>query len=107
MLVLPPLTAPPYLRGVRSGSNSNSDEVYASTRLIGTTRTPASVAEHYAAQLTAAGWTASSPVANERVAVQAFQARDKSGKAWSGTLGVATVGTNLHVSLMMQREEDR
>jgi hypothetical protein len=107
VLALPRLAPPPYLRGVRSGSNSNSDEVYASTRLIGTTSAPAAVAEHYAAQLIAVGWTASPPVADERVAVQAFRARDESGKAWSGTLAVAKVGTNIHVSLTMQREEDR
>jgi hypothetical protein len=79
----------------------------AETQLIGATLDPAAVVAHYATQLSAAGWTTSPAAANPRVAVQPFQARDKSGKSWSGALVVVRSGAALDVSLMMQREEGR
>lgn len=106
-LVLPSLTPPPGTSSRGSGHGGGSDERTATTRLLGTSLDPAAVAAHYAAQLTAAGWTVSPPAANERVAVQALQARDKSGKPWSGALLVVRAGAALDVSLTMHREEAR
>jgi hypothetical protein len=107
MLVLPSLAPPPGARSEGGGSNADSRRVSANTRLIAATLVPAAVVAHYATQLSAAGWTMSPAADNPRVAVQPFQARDRSGKSWNGALVVVRNGAALDVSLTMQREDDR
>jgi hypothetical protein len=106
-LVLPSLAPPPSARSDGGGSNADSRRVSANTRLVASTLAPAGAVAHYAAQLSAAGWTTSPAADNPRVAVQPFRARDKSGKSWNGALVVVRNGAALDVSLTMQREDDR
>jgi hypothetical protein len=106
-LVLPSLALPTGARDEGSWSSADDRRVSANTRLVAPTLAPAAVVAHYAALLSAAGWTTSPAADNPRVAVQPFQVRDRNGKSWNGALVVVRNGAALDVSLMMQREDAR
>jgi hypothetical protein len=101
-LRLPALTPPPGVHVRRSGSGSAGDEVNSRAQLSGTALVPAAVLAHYAAQLVAAGWTASEPAVSARVAAQLFEAKDTTGATWEGVLMAAGSETALTVTLNMQ-----
>jgi hypothetical protein len=102
-LKLPPLTPPPGVRVQRGGSGGGGGEVNSQAQLSGTALVPAAIVGHYAAQLVAAGWTASEPAISPRVAAQFFEAKDTADAAWEGVLMAAGSETALTVTLNMQR----
>jgi hypothetical protein len=104
-LVLPSLLPPTGTETSSSRSGGGSNEQSAQTHMTATSLPPAAIAAHYAAQLIAAGWTASSPASSEKVAAQQFDARDRDGKAWGGALVVVVVGSDRDVTLSMHRVE--
>jgi len=99
-LHIPELTPP---AGVRVGISrgGNGEGASSSTELSGTDLVPASILAHYAAQLSAAGWTASAPAISERVAAEYFSAKDARGIAWDGVLMAVGNGTAVTASLSM------
>jgi hypothetical protein len=102
-LRLPALTPPPGVRVRRSGAGSEGSAVNAHAEVSGSALVPAAIVAHYAAQLVAAGWTASEPAISPRVAAQFFEAKDTAGAAWEGVLMAAGSETPLTVTLNMQR----
>jgi hypothetical protein len=106
-LELPALTPPSGVRVQRSGAGSVAGEVSSHAELSGTALVPATIVAHYAAQLVAAGWTASEPAISARVAAQFFEARDTAGAAWEGVLMAAGSDTALTVTVNMQRRTRR
>lgn len=108
MLELPALRAPQSARGATGGGSSGSSaSITAATRFTDTTLTASQVVAHYSAQLVAAGWTASDSASHERIASQAFDARDKDGHPWSGSITVIATDGLRDVSLMMIRKDAR
>ncbi len=100
-LHLPELTPPP---GVLAGSSRGSgggDAQSSSAELTGTAMVPSAILAHYAAQLSAAGWTGSPPAISEHLAAQLFDAKDASGRAWEGVLMATGNGTEITASLSM------
>jgi hypothetical protein len=102
-LRLPVLTPPPGVRVQRSGGGSDGSEANSHAEVSGTALVPAAIVAHYAAQLIAAGWTASEPAISARVAAQFFEAKDTAGAVWEGVLMAAGSETALTVTLNMQR----
>jgi hypothetical protein len=102
-LRLPALTPPPGVHVRRSGGGSGGSGVNSHAEVSGTALVPAAIVAHYAAQLVAAGWTASEPAISARVAAQFFEAKDTAGAAWEGVLMAAGSETALTVTLNMQR----
>jgi hypothetical protein len=102
-LRLPALTPPPGVRVQRSGAGSEGSAVNAHAEVSGRALLPAAIVAHYAAQLVAAGWTASEPAISARVAAQFFEAKDTAGAAWEGVLMAAGSETALTLTLNMQR----
>jgi hypothetical protein len=102
-LRLPALTPPPRVHIQRAGASSEASEVSSRAEMSGTALVPAAVVAHYAAQLVAAGWTASEAAMSARVAAQFFEAKDTTGATWEGVLMAAGSETALAVTLNMQR----
>lgn len=102
-LELPRLLAPKGSYSLGGGGHGGQDEQLASAVIERTTLTPRELLEHYASQLTAAGWTALPIASTERSAVQPFDARNASGDPWSGSLFVTSRGKALDVTLWMHR----
>lgn len=101
-LVIPKLTAPPgaQSRGGSSGSGSSGTE--ANDLVIDSTRVASAVIAHYVAQLAAAGWTISPPVADPLVGAAALDAKDSTGTDWHGLITVRSSGSRHRVSIVMK-----
>lgn len=105
-LELPALRAPQSARGAAGGgSSSGGSSINAATRFTDTSLSASQVVAHYSAQLVAAGWTASDSASHERIASQAFDARDKDGHPWSGAITVIATAGLREVSLLMTRKD--
>ena len=105
-LELPALRAPQSARGAAGGgSSSGGSSINAATRFTDTTLSASQVVAHYSAQLVAAGWTASDSASHERIASQAFDARDKDDHPWSGAITVIATAGLREVSLLMTRKD--
>ena len=102
-LQLPALTPPPGVHVRRSGSGHGGARVSSHAEVSGTALVPAAIVAHYAAQLVAAGWTASEPAISARVAARFFETKDSAGGAWEGVLVAAGGETALTVTLNMER----
>lgn len=103
MLELPKLLPPKGSYSLGGGGHGGQDEQLASALVERTTLTPKELLDHYATQLSAAGWTALPMTSTDRSAVQSFDARDTSGGPWAGALSVAASGKMLGVTLWMHR----
>ena len=106
-LTLPELKPPAGVHVSRSNGGSGGSDVSSSAEMTGTDLSAAAVVAHYAVQLVAAGWTADSLAASQRVAAQYFAAKDASGGSWEGVLMASGGKTELTVSLTMHRQAPR
>lgn len=102
-LELPRLLAPKGSYSNGGGGHGGQDEQFASAVIERTTLTPKELLEHYAAQLTSAGWSALPMATTDRSAVQPLDARDASGAPWAGSIFVTSRGKVLDVTLSMHR----
>ena len=100
-LQVPDLKPPAGVRVGRSGGGSGGDGVDSHAEMTGTSLEPATILAHYAAQLSAAGWTAASPAISDRLAGQYFEAKDSAGATWEGFLLAAGGGKTMSLSLVM------
>ena len=103
-LRLPRLVPPDGARTVGGSSGSGSDGMTSSTRLV-IPMGAADLAAHYAAQLSAAGWTVGAPLAGPMLATRALTTRDTKGAEWRGTLTVVELAGSRHVAIAMMRTE--
>ncbi len=111
---IPPLTPPPGVRTVGGGNSQSSSsgglssddervEERTVSTLLATALSPDSVVAHYAAQLAAAGWTASAATRAEGVAMRVLTFRDDQGRMVQGVLtatalpGASERNVTLHV----------
>lgn len=106
-LALPALTAPPGVRVSGSGGGSGGGRAESRAEVTGTGLVPADILAHYAAQLVAAGWTASEPAVSPRAAAQYFEAPGPAGHVWDGVLVAAGSDTALALTLTMRSREGR
>lgn len=104
-LILPELKPPVGVHVSRAGGGSGSGDVHSKAEVTGVNLVPSAIVAHYAAQLVAAGWTATPPANGERVAAQFFEAKTASGAAWEGVLLAAGSRTKVTISLNMNPHE--
>jgi hypothetical protein len=102
-LTLPALTAPQGVQMTVTHGSGSTDQIESGARLVDAAMTPGALVAHYGAQLAAAGWTVSVPLANERIATQTLDARDKNGKTWTGAITAIARGPDREVWLRMLR----
>jgi hypothetical protein len=106
LLHLPELTPPPGARvsgshGASGGDGGPSSTISSSADLTGAALVPSAILAHYAAQLSAAGWTGAPPAISEKIAAEFFEAKDAAGATWEGALTIVANSTVTTASLAM------
>ena len=106
-LTLPDLHPPRGVMARMAGTNASSGSMETSIRLD-TTLTADSIATHYAAQLTAAGWqVARSSLAGDGVALRQVSMHDDKGDEWHGVILVLTSMSQREVTLRMVKDRSQ
>jgi len=106
-LRLPSLFAPAGIGTIGGQSGSSGHTMFASTRLVDSTTSAATVLAHYSAQLVKAGWAVHPPTTTAAFAAQALEARDRDGVSWYGMMIVMPSASGRDVSIMMNRTSSR
>jgi hypothetical protein len=99
-VTIPPLVAPPGVSAQARGMSRSGDEFTASVRLDTTLAAPA-VLDHYARQLSRAGWKVGKRLADQTIGLQSVATRDSTGTVWSGALILVTSGAQRVLQLTM------
>lgn len=100
-LTFPELKAPVGVTA-SGGTGGGADGAKTSNaRITGPDLHAAAIVAHYAAQLTAAGWTGDAPATTNAAAAQVFHAKDQSGSWWDGVLIAYGTSTELRALLEM------
>lgn len=97
---LPPLVAPPGVSAQPRGTSRSGDEFSTSVHLDTTLTAPA-LLDHYARQLSRAGWKVGKRLADRNTGLQSIATRDSTGTVWSGALILVTSGAQRTLQLTM------
>jgi len=106
-LALPQLPPPPGATSNGGGGGTGGDEVHANASLTDSTRIAPALARYYAGLLAADGWSTGIPVGDARLAAVALDAKDSSGRAWTGGLMISSRGKVHTLTLRMTPTEAR
>jgi hypothetical protein len=97
---LPPLVAPPGVSAQPRGTSQSGDEFSTSVHLDTTLTAPA-LLDHYARQLSRAGWKVGKRLADRNTGLQSVATHDSAGTVWSGALILFTTGAQRTLQLTM------
>jgi len=106
-LEIPLMAPPPGATSVGSSGSAGSDVVEADATVTDSSRTAVDLVRYYIGLLAAKSWTASPPVGDARIAAASLAAKDTSGRAWMGSLTVASEGKSYMLTLRMKPTEAR
>jgi hypothetical protein len=105
-VTIPPLVAPPGVSAQARGMSRSGGEFTTSVRLDTTLAVPA-LLDHYARQLSRAGWKVGKRLADRNTGLQSIATRDSTGTVWSGALILVTSGAQrvLHLTMSAAPKE--
>ena len=99
-LAIPALSAPLGVSAQAEGSGWNGNHMSTSVS-VDTTMSADSLLDHYARQLTNAGWQTGKQLSDGHTAVRAVSTHDANGQLWSGALTLITAGSRRTILLNM------
>ena len=102
-LGLPALKAPPGVTAIDVATSATMSEVRSQTRLA-SMHPPSVLLAHYAAQLSAAGWTVGMPAFSSTLAGMSLETRDRVGRYWYGSLVITSGGDIRDLQLTMRND---